>query len=269
MCTASLPRELARAHLFCGAVFFALRGCEFVFVAKAEDRKTRPIRARDIVFRDGNRIVPHSDLDWNSPPDSVSIDFGDQKSDIKDETVTQDTTDDDELNPIFHYMFTIERLRSYPDYNDEWEISTFYDGSKFSKITSREMIVVIRAAVDFIGRDVLGFTSDEVGLHSNRASSAMWMYLAKEPVYSIMLLCRWSSDAFLAYIEKQVKEFTRGVSSRMLQHDTFFNVPTASASRQTKNNTNTTRGRSHHRRAHFNLVFGHRGSLRHQLRPRN
>ena len=41
------------------------------------------------------------------------------------------------------------------------------------------------------------------------------MYLAKEPVYTIMLVGRWSSDAFLAYIEKQIKEFTKGVSSRM------------------------------------------------------
>ena len=52
----------------------------------------------------------------------------------------------------------------------------------------------------------------------------MMMYLAKEPVYTIMLIARWSSDAFLAYIEKQIKDFTKGVSSRMLKNETFFNV---------------------------------------------
>ena len=41
-----------------------------------------------------------------------------------------------------------------------------------------------------------------------------------------MLVERWSSDAFLTYIEKEVKEFTKGVSTKMLKHDTFFNVPT-------------------------------------------
>ena len=53
------------------------------------------------------------------------------------------------------------------------------------------------------------------------------VYLAKEPVYTIMLIGRWSSDAFLAYIEKQIKEFTKGVSTRMLQNNTFFNLPLA------------------------------------------
>ena len=52
-----------------------------------------------------------------------------------------------------------------------------------------------------------------------------------------MLTGRWSSDAFLAYIEKQVKEFTQGVSSRMLQHDTFYNTPLATT-RATSNNKN-------------------------------
>ena len=79
-----------------------------------------------------------------------------------------------------------------------------------------------------LGVDTLGFTSNDVGTHSVRASLAMMMYLAREQIYTIMLVGRWSSDAFLAYIEKQVKEFTTGVSSRMLQSDTFFNIPLAS-----------------------------------------
>ena len=39
-----------------------------------------------------------------------------------------------------------------------------------------------------------------------------------------MLISRWSSTAFLRYIEKLVKEFTGGVSKRMLAHETFFHV---------------------------------------------
>ena len=74
---------------------------------------------------------------------------------------------------------------------------------------------------------------DKLGASSLRTSAAMMMYLAREQVYTIMLVGRWSSDAFLAYIEKQVKEFTKGVSSRMLQSDTFYNVPLANAPRST------------------------------------
>ena len=92
--------------------------------------------------------------------------------------------------------------------------------------------------MDAIGVDVLGFISDKIGTHSVRASLAMMMYLAKEQIYTIMLVGRWNSDAFLAYIEKQVREFTKGVSTRMLQHDTFYNTPLASTTGGTTKNNN-------------------------------
>ena len=43
-----------------------------------------------------------------------------------------------------------------------------------------------------------------------------------------MLIGRWSSDAFLRCIRHQVQEFTSGISARMIQHPSFFNVPHAS-----------------------------------------
>jgi hypothetical protein len=57
----------------------------------------------------------------------------------------------------------------------------------------------------------------------------MAMYLAGVPVFTIMLLGRWSSDAFLHYIRKQVKEFSTGISQKMIIHEHFFTVPSASS----------------------------------------
>jgi hypothetical protein len=45
------------------------------------------------------------------------------------------------------------------------------------------------------------------------------------PVFTIMLLGRWSSDAFLHNIRWQVKEFSKGVSEKMVAHDDFFIIP--------------------------------------------
>ena len=56
--------------------------------------------------------------------------------------------------------------------------------------------------------EAYGLPSKDIGLHSIRASGAMAMYLNGVPVYTIMLLGRWSSDAFLRYIRKQVTEFS-------------------------------------------------------------
>ena len=58
----------------------------------------------------------------------------------------------------------------------------------------------------------LGVKANDVGTHSIRSSFAMALYLAKRPVSTIMLMGRWSSDAFLLYIRRQVQEFSKGVS---------------------------------------------------------
>jgi hypothetical protein len=50
------------------------------------------------------------------------------------------------------------------------------------------------------GSACLGFKPHEVGVHSLQSGAAMEMYLGEIPVYTIMLIGRWSSDAFLHYI---------------------------------------------------------------------
>ena len=70
-----------------------------------------------------------------------------------------------------------------------------------------------------------GLPPKDVGLHSNRSSSAMAMYLNGVPVYTIMLLGRWSSDAFLRYIRKQVTEFSNNVACKMIKSKKYHHVP--------------------------------------------
>ncbi|KAL9179582.1 hypothetical protein ACHAXT_008872 [Thalassiosira profunda] len=184
---ATQPREQARAQQLGASVFFCMRSCEYSKTPRKE-QKTRTLRPCDITFRVGGREIPHD-------------------------------------HPDLHLALTvIQRLRSYPNYNDEWRC-TPTDGKRFSNISSSEYLADIRIAVDIIGKDVLGFTSAEVGTHSNRSGGAMMMYLAKTPPYTIMMQGRWHSNAFLRYIEKQVLEFSQGVARKMLLRNTFFNVP--------------------------------------------
>jgi hypothetical protein len=51
------------------------------------------------------------------------------------------------------------------------------------------------------------------------------MYLGEIPVYTIMLIGRWSSDAFLHYIRKQVEQFSRNVLKKMLTFQSFCHIP--------------------------------------------
>jgi hypothetical protein len=44
-------------------------------------------------------------------------------------------------------------------------------------------------------------------------------------MYTIMLIGRWSSDAFLRYIQKQVEQFSQDVAKKMLMHQSFRMIP--------------------------------------------
>ena len=50
------------------------------------------------------------------------------------------------------------------------------------------------------------------------------MYLARPQIttYTIQLIGRWRSDAFLQYIRKQVKQFSACISEAMVVNEDFF-----------------------------------------------
>ncbi len=60
-------------------------------------------------------------------------------------------------------------------------------------MTLKELLTKLRAHVAAMGRARLGFGPLEIGTHSIRSAAAMSMFLADVPVYTIMLLGRWSS----------------------------------------------------------------------------
>jgi hypothetical protein len=84
----------------------------------------------------------------------------------------------------------------------------------------------LKDSVRAIGEDVLNIKADEVGTHSLRSGAAMAMFLGGLPVYLIMLMGRWSSDAFLRYIRKQVEQFSHDVSSKMIENMFHRYIPT-------------------------------------------
>jgi hypothetical protein len=69
----------------------------------------------------------------------------------------------------------------------------------------------------------------------------MAMYLGEVPAYTIMMLGRWSSDAFLCYIRKQVEQFSHNVSKKMIAHRFHWHVPSIDR----RVSTNDPRQRNH------------------------
>jgi hypothetical protein len=83
---------------------------------------------------------------------------------------------------------------------------------------------LLKDGVIAIGKMKLGIHHSEVGTHSIRSGATMAMYLAGVPIFSIMLIERWLSLAFLKYIRKQVQEFSFGISSKMIQVQSFKHI---------------------------------------------
>ena len=52
----------------------------------------------------------------------------------------------------------------------------------------------------------------------------MGLFLMNHPVAKIMILGRWSSDAFLDYIRPQVLEWTNQLSADIIHNDSFFDA---------------------------------------------
>jgi hypothetical protein len=223
----------AIGQLLIGALFFAMRSCEYSTTSNQEDKKTKLLCLRNIrIFsfsKEGYMItIQHSaSLETLQKADCVSITFENQKNGEKDACITQHRTlPHKQLCPVRAWAQIIHRISTYKGTNKDTTVNTFQKAGKLVKITSNQTRNVIRSNVKSIGQERLGINADAVGTHSLRSSCAMLLYLANVRTSTIMLVGRWKSDAFLLYLRRQVKEFTAGVTNQMVtQPDMFFTIP--------------------------------------------
>jgi hypothetical protein len=171
--------------------------------------------------------VDHSDKQLHKA-DTISITFEFQKKDTKNDTITQHKSTDTLLCPVKIWSRIIKCLIHQKETNQNTTVNTYYSEGKSYKITGSMLLNQLRRATKAIGKEELGFSENQIGLLSARSGAAMAMYLAGIPVYIIMLIGRWSSNAFLLYIRKQVQEFSKNISQNMTTNEHFFTIPTAS-----------------------------------------
>jgi hypothetical protein len=217
----------AVTHLLIGAIFFAMRSCEYLKTsARDGEKRTKVIRLGNILFKKNGKVLPHSASNLHTA-DLVRLRFEYQKNDRRDVSIHMFRTDDAILNPVTAWAYTVHRVRSIPQADDNSEVCMFQrPNGDIIRISSDHVRAKLRAIVDLIGQEELGFTKDDIGLHSIRSGGAMAMFLSGTAVIIIMRIGRWSSEAFLEYIREQVESFTVGVSQRMLQYENFFNLST-------------------------------------------
>jgi hypothetical protein len=216
----STPAEKATADLTIGAFFFVMRSCEYVHVTGT--RRTKPLRLQNLRFFQNNRVMSLDDPDLCSAT-ALSITFKFQKLDVRNETVHQHVTEHPILCPGLRWAAIVQRILDYPGCNENSLVSTVLT----KLVTSAFLETQLQAAVKRIGKDVLGYSHLDIGTHSIRSGGAMAMYLAGVPVFTIMFIGRWSSNAFLQYIHMQVLQFRVGVSKCIIstKSQDFFTLP--------------------------------------------
>ena len=207
-------------------MFFAMRSCEYLHVPASETRRTKVLTLHNLRFFQHGKELPHNHSQLHAA-DTITITFVFQKSDERNEDVTMHCTTDPSLCPVKVYAALVRRIRIHPKANDSSPIHLFTDGEgNLQPITSAHIRLTLRAAATLIGEDRIGFNIKDIGTHSIRSGAAMAMYLDDVPVYTIMIVGKWSSDAFLRYIRRQVKQFSHNVSSRMIKNQHFYHIPT-------------------------------------------
>jgi hypothetical protein len=177
-----------------------MHSCEYSDVQG--EQRTKILCIRNIRFFDDNNRDISKDFYKIHLAVSVTLTFEFQKRDIQNDIIWHQRSNDTKGG--------VNYVRS---------------GEGFYTIPSSIFLQRIRFVVDILGESRLGFKSSEVGTHSNRSGGAMGMFLAGTPIYTIMLMGRWSSDAFMRYIRKQVLQLSHGISSRMLTYNEFYTVP--------------------------------------------
>ena len=98
---------------------------------------------------------------------------------------------------------------------------------KAGLITNTHILEILRTTCSSIGgkEATFRFDSHKIGNKSIRSGAALVLFINNISTAKIMIMGRWSSDAFLAYIQPQILEWTNNMRScKMISMDSFFDV---------------------------------------------
>jgi hypothetical protein len=128
--------------------------------------------------------------------------------------------------PVLRLASLIKRtLQADSTAGPDTPVSTIWETEGRRVITNEELRRQLRASCTKGGGiGTFGYGASDIGTRSIRSGAAMGLFLMNHPVAKIMILGRWSSDAFLVYIRPQVLEWTNQMSGDMIRNDSFFDA---------------------------------------------
>jgi len=196
-----------------GALFFGMRSCEYLQVQRASEKQTKLLEIRNLqFFRNNKKLDIHSDN--LSKADFIAITFESQKNGEKLQSVVQHRSNRT-LCPVKAWGTLVHLILSYQNTDESTTLNYFISDNKPNYITASDMIIHLRSTCMSLGENSLGICPKKIGTHSIRTSFAMQLHLAGVPDFTIMLMGRWKSPAFLRYIRPQVQQFSKNLATLM------------------------------------------------------
>ena len=208
-----------------GAFFFAMRSCEYCI--PTTPGRTKTLCLRHLVFRDKRmQVIPHTHPRLERVAEYVTVTFEDQKNGIKMDSRSQRRTGDPKLCPTTCLGRAVRRIVStVPGWTKDTLLCTIRLGNKNQQITNTFTKRILRHTCQLYGgHKTFGFHPREIGNRSIRSGAAMALFMKDHSTAKIMILGRWSSDAFLVYIRPQVLEWANNMSRDMVSFDSFLDV---------------------------------------------
>ena len=230
------PVDSIVSDLVLFAFFFAMRSCEYSSVQGP--RKTKTVCLKDVQFYSEKlKTVMHFDAKNITGADSVSVTFRDQKNGKKMDTRTVWKSGHPRACAVLTATSLIKRISQFPHLLEENTLLCTIPSNASPKLVTATMIRRrMQSAASLIGAAELGYKPKDYGTHSIRSGAAMALTLSGYPAFRVMLVGRWSSDAFLKYIREQVAQFSRGVSRKMTENKDFRNVTDIDRNSKAMNN---------------------------------
>jgi hypothetical protein len=180
-----------------------------------------------IVFRTkSRRVLKLSDPNLLSFADYVTIVFEDQKNGKKMDARTQRRSGHTYLCPVLRWGSAVQRIiATIPAWTNQTTLCSVAIEQQVLEISNVFIRKLLRhTCLLFGGFTTFGFHPHEIGNRSLRSGAAMSLFLMDHSPAKIMILGRWSSDAFLVYIRPQVLEWTHNMSWDMIHLDSFFDA---------------------------------------------
>jgi hypothetical protein len=214
------------ADLVVGAFFFAMRSCEYT--KTAQPGRTKRVRMGNLTFRTASRrVVAVTDPQLHSIAEYITIVFEDQKNGKKMDARTHRRSGHRFLCPLLRWASAATRIvNTVPNWDEHTTLCSTVLNDETLEITNSFVKKLLRHTCSiFGGSKTFGFHPNDIGNKSLRSGAAMSLFLMDHSPAKIMILGRWSSDAFLVYIRPQVLEWTHNMSCDMIHLDSFFDAP--------------------------------------------